>query len=247
MKRKILSVVTVCYNPGVALERTAHSVAMQTARDEIEYIVVDGGSTDGTADVLKKMLAEGVADKVVSEKDRGIYDAMNKGAMLAEGSWIIFMNAADTFSSPEVARLLIGFANKNPNAGVIYGDVRKQNHEGDWNVAVASEPCNAHRMYFCHQSAMTRLELQRRVGFDINHTMSADFKFFKTLYRQGVEFAHFPMPVADFDTSGVSASRRSKGLADNMRVIWECDSWGDRIKFLSRLLPVYTISRLRGK
>ena len=96
-----ISVVTVCYNAADTIERTMLSVLNQTYHD-IEYIIIDGGSTDGTVDIIRKY-----ADKIaywVSEPDKGIYDAMNKGIKVATGEWINFMNAGDYYYSNEVLK-----------------------------------------------------------------------------------------------------------------------------------------------
>ena len=99
IKENLISVITVCYNAENNLERTILSVLNQTYSN-IEYIIIDGGSTDGTIDLIKKY-----ADKITywqSETDKGIYDAMNKGIQKATGEWINFMNAGDLFSSTTI-------------------------------------------------------------------------------------------------------------------------------------------------
>ena len=104
MKEPLVSIITVCRNANQALCQTARSVLDQ--KDcPIEYIIVDGASTDGTMDTLRQLEREcaerGIAMRWVSEPDRGIYDAMNKGCRMACGQWLNFMNAGDTFVSPE--------------------------------------------------------------------------------------------------------------------------------------------------
>ena len=98
-KRPLVSIITVVYNGEKYLEETVQSVLNQTY-DNVEYIIIDGGSTDGTVDIIKKY--EDKIDYWISEKDSGIYDAMNKGIDIASGNWINFMNAGDTFYDSNV-------------------------------------------------------------------------------------------------------------------------------------------------
>ncbi|ROT05017.1 glycosyltransferase, partial [Muribaculaceae bacterium Isolate-104 (HZI)] len=111
-----ISVVTVCYNAADSIEQTMLSVLNQSY-PYIEYIVIDGGSTDGTVDIIKKY-----ADRLaywVSEPDKGIYDAMNKGIAAATGSYINFMNSGDSFYDNRVVEAI--FKDGCDSADIIYG------------------------------------------------------------------------------------------------------------------------------
>ena len=94
--KSLISIITVVFNDKYGLEETILSVLSQTS-ENIEYIIIDGGSNDGTVDVIKKY--EKSIDKWISEPDNGIYDAMNKGIALASGGFINFMNAGDVYAS----------------------------------------------------------------------------------------------------------------------------------------------------
>lgn len=236
-----ISVVTVTRNAAPLLSKTIESVASQDY-ENIEYIVVDGASTDDSVDIINKSDCIG---RFISEPDKGIYDAMNKGAAMATGEWILFMNAGDTFADSKTLRRLALEAESFPEADVIYGDVIRCGNEED-EIKVASDSLKGHRLAFCHQSVMCKRDDLLKIPFDISHRYSADFKFFKTLQRDGKKFHHARFPVARFDTSGVSTINRSKGLADNMKVILEVDGAKGLSSFL-HLLPTYIISRLRGK
>ena len=113
-----LSIITICYNIKDEIERTCKSIVGQTWQD-FEWIVVDGGSTDGTLEVLKKYSDR--IDILISEKDSGIYNAMNKGIKLANGEWLNFMNGGDNFASNDVLEKV--FKNKNYEADILYGDM----------------------------------------------------------------------------------------------------------------------------
>lgn len=94
MHQPLVSIVTVCYNAADMLSKTIESVSAQSY-ENIEYIIIDGASTDGTKQIIQNNIEH--IDKFISEKDNGIYDAMNKGTANSSGEWIIFMNAGDTF------------------------------------------------------------------------------------------------------------------------------------------------------
>lgn len=236
----MVSVITVCRNCLPQLRQTLESVAAQRDAD-FEHIIVDGASSDGTSAFLRREFR----GQWISEPDRGIYDAMNKGGRMARGEWVIFMNAGDSFVADDtLARLAPALAG---DAGVVYGDVLKEGADGSLHLKKAEEPHSSHRMIFCHQSALARRSLLERFPFDTTHPYSADFKFFKTLWRKGCRFERVDFPVAVFDTGGVSNRRRSAGLADNMRVIRETDGLVRGLPHLLHLLPTYLLLRLRGK
>lgn len=243
MNNPRVTVVTVCRNALDALRITAADVLSQTYGN-LEYAVIDGASTDGTVEFLRSL--DGKADIVVSEPDRGIYDAMNKGMALATGEWIIFMNAGDTFYAPDTVERVFGNEDY-AGFGVVYGDVAKRSASGELMVKKAGAPCNSHRMFFCHQSAFFRRDEIMEEPFDMSHRMSADIHQVKRLYKKGVRFRQLDFPVAVFDTGGVSNVRRSDGLRDNISVVKELDGLPARLRLLPKLYVPYIMCRLRGK
>lgn len=233
----LISVITVTYNALPALKQTLQSVWAQTY-PEVECIVVDGASTDGTPQYLAG-LKPTIPLIYTSAPDHGIYDAMNKGIAMAHGEYCIFMNAADTFVGPQALEEVVaqGMADD-----VVYGDILKEG-----NIKHAATPRNSHKMYYCHQAVFTRTQCLRDYPFDISHTMSADFKQAKQLFLAGKSFKHIPVVITAYDTTGISNIRRSKGLLDNIKVIHETDSWKDQLRFLPRLLFTYISCKLRGR
>lgn len=233
-----ISVVTVCRNCLEALKATVASVGSQTLAP-LEHIVVDGASTDGTREWLEG--SRGL--RWVSERDGGIYDAMNKGARMAKGRYVLFLNAADTFAAADtLERLSESWPEGEPE--IVYGDVLKGASD---EAKAASEPRNCHRMFFCHQSCLARRDALLNDPFDPGHPYSADFKWVKRVWKRGGRMAHVPIAIARFDTGGVSNRRRSAGLADNIRVVCEEDSLVDRVRLLPKLIVPYLMCRLRGK
>ncbi|MBO4870433.1 MAG: glycosyltransferase [Muribaculaceae bacterium] len=231
-----VTIITVCYNVKEALSKTVESVLGQDYQN-LEYIIIDGQSTDGTSDYLKSLPADRI--KWISEPDGGIYDAMNKGVKMATGQWILFMNAADTFVDSSIVSQV--FANDTSDAEIIYGAVQKN------GVVKQAEPVhNSHRMFFCHQCVFTRDYLLRDNPFDTHYKMSADFKFFKQMVLQKRRFLKTDIAIANFDTSGISNSSRAAGVAENIRIIFELDSTFDKLRLAPRMIFQYIMCKLRG-
>lgn len=234
-----VTIVTVAYNAGDALEYTLSHVARQQYPHK-EVIVVDGQSTDHTPDIISRHAAD--IDRWVSEPDRGIYDAMNKGVGMATGEWVIFMNAGDVFASDDVLQRVFA-TGREIEADIVYGDVVK-----DGNVKKApAEYRLYHRMLFCHQCVFVRRRCLLDTPFDLRHRLSADFKFFIVQYQRHARFQYLDLPIAVFDTGGVSNRRRSQGLRDNIRVVCETIPFPQRLQFVLRLAVPYAMCRLRGK
>lgn len=243
MSQPFVSIITVARNAASLLQKTINNVSQLNGND-FEYIVVDGNSTDNSKQLISQSAC---IDKWISEPDKGIYDAMNKGARLASGKWVIFMNAGDTFANPYVIDKLKSYAESHPDADVIYGDVIRAGVSIDQDcLKVASDTLKGHRLAFCHQSVICRREDLLKFPFDTTHRYSSDFKFFKTLAANKRVFSHIPLAIARFDTSGISSQRRSSGLADNMRVIMETDGFFKGFPHIMHLLPTYLISRMKG-
>ena len=235
----LFTIVTVVLNDVKKVEGTIRSVLLQKFSD-YEYIVVDGGSTDGTLDVIGRYRDR--IDRLIAEPDRGIYDAMNKGIREAKGKWINFMNSGDTFADENVLRKLADAA-VSERWDILYGDVIIPGKNGERQLRRANpEPCNIHRMFCCHQSTFVRTSLMKAGGFDINHPLSADFTFFKQCFVSGCRFRYVGGPVAIFDKSGISNVHRVRGLRDNVQVIKELDQGVLRVKHLVKLY--YTIGYL---
>lgn len=238
MYKPKITIITVCRNVLPNVQRTAESVKEQTFTD-YEYIIVDGASTDGTVEWLR-------TQKDItwcSEPDQGIYDAMNKGVRMAQGEWVIFMNAGDTFYDAHVLQHVA--PSLQSEYGLVYGDIIKE-RKGRDIIKHAEPPHNAHRMFFCHQALFTRTALLSQTPFDTKHKLSADFKFVKQMYQQGVPMLHVAQVIARFDTHGVSNTRLTDGLEDNIAVIREVDTnrW-ERAWFIFRLQFKILWTRLR--
>lgn len=182
--KKLLSIITVVYNSPDLLEKTIKSVLLQDFTD-YEYLVVDGNSTDGTMNVIKRY--EDQLTKYISEPDTGIYHAMNKGVFMASGKWVCMLNAGDAFVGKDILGEIARDIENATNADVVYGDMYLNRGDG-LKLKVALEPENRHRMYFCHQSAFVRKECLDLFKFDEIYHLAGDFKFFKECFLNGCNF-----------------------------------------------------------
>lgn len=210
-----ITVITVVYNAVYDIEKTIRSVIDQSYNN-IEYIVIDGGSKDGTLDIIKQYTEQ--ISLWISEPDKGIYDAMNKGIIKATGDWINFMNAGDYFySSNSVSDMFNLPLNEYKDYAVIYGDAEFRLNSFSYIIeAQKSQPDRF--MPFSHQAAFVRTELAKKNPFDTRYKIAADTEFFLRLTKEGLIFSRIPVVVCSYDSSqGISAQNevaRSKELVE---------------------------------
>ena len=206
MSTKKISVITVCLNCEKTIERTIRSVACQNYTD-FEYLIIDGVSTDRTlelaeryADYFKK---RGIAYRILSEQDKGIYDAMNKAAQMAEGEWILYMNAGDTFYDRNTLDLYV--KEMSDDLDVIYGDILIT-EDGKYKRVPSLDVSE-----FCiddpipHQASITRTEWVSRIRFDWEtYRIGADYDLFLRMYTLGARFKRIDQVLAIFLMGGTS-------------------------------------------
>ncbi len=213
----LLSIVTVCRNAADELERTALSVLALRGYN-MEYIIIDGASTDHTAEVLatlqQRFSEAGQRVRIVSEPDRGIYDAMSKGIGMARGQWVNFMNAGDTFASPDCLDAFRPILTDN-KVDVVYGCVNVIKAFGTMMVKPRSLELLRRKMPFCHQSTLVRTSLMRQHSFNLRYRIVADYDFFYWCYTTGKNFEHVPVVVANFEAEkGTSSNNRLQMLRE---------------------------------
>jgi glycosyltransferase involved in cell wall biosynthesis len=206
MNNPLISIITVVYNGVTTLEQTILSVINQTYKN-IEYIIIDGGSTDGTIDIIKKY--EKHLACWVSESDKGIYDAMNKGIEKATGEWVNFMNSGDWFYNNDIVALL--FKSNITGYDILYGaTIARQKRKNiyckaqDISEIKRNMPC-------CHQSAFCKLILLKQYMFDLRFSICADYNLFYNFYKNNVHFKKIENIISCFDaTCGVSSKNKNK-------------------------------------
>ena len=189
-----ISVVTVCYNAADTIEETILSVLNQTY-DNVEYIIIDGGSTDGTIDIIKKY-----ADHLaywVSEPDKGIYDAMNKGIDAATGDYINFMNAGDLFPTSSV--ISDCFSNAELNSVIIYGDWIEVFGNATM-VKKASPLSHLNSGMVCpHQSLFVSTDYHKKRPFNLKYKIAADYDLVYHAYKTEQSFRYSKVVISQYD------------------------------------------------
>lgn len=217
MEQPTLSVITVVYNNARDIERTIRSVVGQTY-PHIEYLVVDGGSTDGTVAVIKQY-----SDRIsqwVSEPDKGIYDAMNKGLAMATGDYVLFMNSGDEIYAPDtVARI---FATE-PGADIYYGETEL--FDDNWESLGLRRHHIPERfswrsfrygMNVSHQAIYIRRSIVGR--YDTQYQLSADIDWVIRAAKQAKRAVNTRMLVAKYLVGGLSKKRHRQSLVERFRI-----------------------------
>lgn len=209
------SVITVCLNPGEKLNVTLESVLRQSCTD-VEIVLKDGCSTDGSVENWQRENAsrpEAERVKVYTEKDSGIYDAMNQAVAHAEGEFLLFLNCGDVLPEDEVLERTRQVLEQEKKAGtdmdrlVLYGDTCS----GKNHVTIASAPVingfTCYRNIPCHQSCFYSAVLCREKPYDLQYKIRADYDHFLwCFYKAGAKMRHMDFPVAFYEGRGFSES-----------------------------------------
>lgn len=240
-KMSKVSVVTVCYNAEKYIEETILSVINQTYKN-IEYIIIDGASTDNTINIVNKY-----RDQIaffVSEPDKGIYDAMNKGINIATGEWINFMNAGDTFYSNNAVSDII--SKVDDSSTIAYGDTVLVYELGE-RLKTPDPLCRLEKeMVFGHQSTFIKSDYHKEHLFDISFRSSGDYKFFREAYFEGKKFQYIPVIVAKYlAQGGISNTQWVLVAKENARIYGIDKSFKWKIKFLIIVIRGFVLEALR--
>ncbi|UOQ67218.1 glycosyltransferase family 2 protein [Hymenobacter volaticus] len=229
---KLLSIITVNYNDKQGLEKTIKSVLGQVEA-EYEFLLLDGGSTDGSLQVIEAYAPQ--LTYWVSEKDRGVYDAMNKGIAKATGQYLMFLNGGDCLSSPTVLQESAALLTQRPAIDILYGDVHAVGYaEGRvrWRY-----PCELTLGFFKnltlnHQASFIKASLFNEIGlYSEEYKIASDYLFFLQCMLQSKVYAHMPAAIVEYDSNGMSAAENYKSYKLEMQTIWDAlvPAWGQRL------------------
>lgn len=216
--KPVLSVVTIVYNNARDIERTMLSVLNQTYTG-IEYIVVDGASNDGTLEIIKRY--ENRIAKLVSEKDKGIYDAMNKGLALATGDYLIFMNSGDEFYANDTVAKVFATA---PDADIYYGETEMVNDEREslgQRRHQAPDKFNwrsfKYGMSVSHQAIYIRRSLTE--PYDPQYQLSADIDWIIRAAKKAKKIVKVDGYVAKYLVGGMSKAKHKQSLLERFDIM----------------------------
>lgn len=212
----LISVITICYNDLAGLKKTAQSVWGQTY-PQIEHIIIDGGSEDGTKEFLEEN-AESWS-YWLSEPDEGIYDAMNKGVDRATGAYFLFLNSGDLLANPKV---LERFVTLSPQEELLYGDTIMVQADGTETYRRMPDKLEGFNMLdrtLNHQSTFFRADLFAEQQYDLSYRMLADWVFYNRHLLSGrIHYRHLYLTVARYDLTGFSSDPDNKGLMEQERM-----------------------------
>jgi len=235
-----ISVVTVCFNSAKTLTRTLDSVAEQD-HPEIEHIVIDGGSSDGSVKILNSYRSK--LSHILSEPDRGIYDAMNKGLELAKGDVLCFLNADDHYACPTV----LSFVSKkmhSENLDVLMGDVGFFREQSPLKITrrYRSDRFAPNRFSWgwmpAHPAMFITKEVVQRVGkFRTYYRIAGDFDFIVRIFSDKyLKYTHIPKVLVNMQIGGASTRGLKSTITLNKEVLRACRENGIKTNIFKLLL-----------
>jgi glycosyltransferase involved in cell wall biosynthesis len=230
MNSPVVSIITVTWNLLSQGRRDSFVSALecvqnQTFRD-IEHIVLDGASTDGTLSFIKELISkyprspEGIPIRFCSEPDTGLYDAMNKAVAMATGDYVIFLNSDDTLASPDLFAKLADLIQNSP-ADFYYGSTLMVLDSGETKeFARVNLQAFLQRMPFCHNSFLIRRQKFGQLGgHDTSYRVASDYDFVFRMMIAGWNGVNAGFPISSYSSRGVSADRLA--VAQDYAKVWE--------------------------
>lgn len=217
----LFSIITITYNASSTLPATLKSVKEQTCK-LYEYIVVDGKSSDNTVELAKNADIDNC--KIVSERDRGLYDAMNKGLGMANGDYVIFLNAGDSFHSPETLEHFADAIMENDYPGIVYGQtdivdsnrkrLRARHLTAPENLVLESF---SNGMVVCHQAFVVLRKLTN--NFNVKFKYSADYEWCIRCLQRSHRNCYIDEVVIDYLSEGVTTQHHFASLLERFSIM----------------------------
>ena len=227
------SVITVCYNAEATIEDTIQSVISQTYH-HVEYIIVDGASKDRTMSIVNRY-REHIAI-IVSERDKGLYDAMNKGIGLATGDYLCFLNAGDSFHEDDTLQQMVHSIHTPQLPDVLYGETELVDHEGHFlRMRRLSAPevltwkSFRQGMLVCHQAFFPRRNLV--MPYDLRYRFSADFDWCIKIMKKSKVLHNTHLTLIDYLAEGMTTRNHKASLKERFRIMTRHYGWTSTLAF----------------
>lgn len=216
-----ISIITICYNAASTITRTLRSVSAQTYPN-IQYLIIDGASKDNTLELVRELAPEA---EVYSERDKGIYDAMNKGLDRATGDYVWYVNAGDALASPTTVEDLVrATCTGDSLPDVLYGDTRlidsedhdlglrrlRPPHQLDWRSFRSG-------MLVCHQAFVAKRSISPH--YDLRYRFSADVDWCIRVLKEAKTTAFYPEPIALYLNEGTTTANHRASLIERFHVM----------------------------
>ena len=235
---KTISIITVTFNAADTIKRTLDSIAAQTCRD-FEHVIIDGGSTDGTMEAVNayKDWNPGIQVVAVSESDKGLYDAMNKGLKRATGEYVCFLNAGDKLHQPQTLQHIVEkIAASSSKPAVVYGETDIVDADGRFlrhRRLQAPEKLTwksfRKGMLVCHQSFYARSDIAKAHPYDLKYRHSADVKWcievMKEAERRKLAMINTHKVLTKYLREGDTTVHHRASLWERFRVMTEEYGW----------------------
>lgn len=209
----MISIITITWNNLNGLKKTAKSVQAQTCRD-FEWIIIDGGSDDGTKDYLPTLSAT-----ALSEPDRGIYDAMNKGIERAQGDYLLFLNAGDELADPQVLQHLYNDLHKENFPDFVYGPAL----EGRNNHDPVTKSARGIKFLFWgmpthHQAMLYKRETLGKIRYNLSYKIAADYELTCRFLKNAKTVHMTQYPICLFEPGGISQQAVKQGRTEQFDI-----------------------------
>jgi len=216
--KPLVSIITVCLNSEKYLEQTIQSVINQTY-DNIEYIIIDGGSNDRTLDIIKKY--ENRIAYWVSEPDKGIYDAMNKGISFARGEWVGIINSDDWYA-PDTVHCIVEAAAEKPETGVFFGNMivyQPENNRVAYHQAKKGQPEDLSlEMNIPHPTCFVARRIYEQFQFNPAFRIAGDYDLLVRFYFNGIKFSHIDRTLVYYRPGGISTQNFYRRIIEEYRI-----------------------------
>ncbi len=213
-QKPVVTVVTVVYNDSSHIENTIQSVLGQTYKN-IEYIIIDGASSDGTVEIIDKYREQ--LTFFITEKDKGVYDAMNKSIPHIHGEWVIFMNSGDSFYDKDVLSSIFDEYDDHDEL-IICGDTMKVDG-AEKKLAKATWEGKQKYMPSQHQSILIRARAYQSHPYDTRYRIIADYALFYDLLKPDFSrYYYYKGVIANYDATGLSSRRRMELNKEHMKL-----------------------------